>query len=146
MSSPVTEATGSRVIPALRYYDAPAAIEWLCSVFGFTAMLVVPGEGGTIVHAQLALGTGMVMLGSVRPDDYGQLIKQPDEIGWAETQACCLIVPDPDAVHARVLAAGGTMVRAIKDEDYGGRSFTCRDLEGRLWTVGSYNPWAEPSA
>jgi hypothetical protein len=29
--------------------------------------------------------------------------------------------------------------------DYGGRGFSCRDLEGRLWNFGTYDPWAEPS-
>ena len=31
----------------------------------------------------------------------------------------------------------------IKDGDYGGRGFTCRDPEGHLWNFGSYDPWAE---
>jgi uncharacterized glyoxalase superfamily protein PhnB len=141
MSSATTAATGSSVIPCLRYRDAPAAIDWLCEVFGFTRHLIVPGDDGTVIHSQLALGTGMVMLGSVRADHYGTLVKQPDEFGGAETQACCLIVDDPDAVYARVLSGGGTIIRDIQDESYAGRAFTCRDPEGHLWTVGSYNPW-----
>jgi uncharacterized glyoxalase superfamily protein PhnB len=31
----------------------------------------------------------------------------------------------------------------IKDEDYGGRGYNCRDPEGYLWSFGSYDPWAE---
>lgn len=57
--------TKATVIPCLRYRDAPAAIEWLCSTFGFEKHLVVPNDDGTITHAQLAFGHGMVMLGSV---------------------------------------------------------------------------------
>src|SRR5450432_1008129 len=60
-----TVAPRSAVIPALRYRDAPAAIEWLCRVIGFEKHLVVPGPDNTIAHAQLALGGGMLMLGSV---------------------------------------------------------------------------------
>ncbi len=33
------------------------------------------------------------------------------------------------------------MVLDIKDEDYGGRGFICRDLEGHVWTIGTYDPW-----
>ena len=55
-------------IPGLHYRDAPAAIEWLCNVLGFERQLVVPGEDGTIAHAQLTLGNGMIMLGSTRDD------------------------------------------------------------------------------
>jgi uncharacterized glyoxalase superfamily protein PhnB len=130
------------VVPCLRYRDAPAAIEWLCRVFGFEKHLVVPNEHGSIAHAQLSLGSGMIMLGSVDDTPFSRLMKQPDEIGGAETQSAYLVVPDADAVHARVLAAGGKIVIAIKDEDYGGRGFSCLDLEGHLWSVGSYDPWA----
>ena len=55
----------STVIPGLRYRDAPAAIDWLVRVFGFEKHLVVPGNNGSIEHAQLSLGGGMIMLGSV---------------------------------------------------------------------------------
>jgi hypothetical protein len=30
---------------------------------------------------------------------------------------------------------------ANRDEDYGGRVFSCRDPEGHLWNIGSYDPW-----
>jgi uncharacterized glyoxalase superfamily protein PhnB len=65
----------------------------------------------------------------------------PDEIGGAETQSVSLIVSDADAVYARVKAAGTEILFDIKDQHYGGRGFTCRDLEGRIWNVGTYDPW-----
>ena len=135
--------TGPALIPCLRYRDAPAAITWLCDTFGFEARLVVPGDGDTIVHAQLSLGSGMLMVGSVQDTAYGRLLRQPDEVGGASTQSIHVVVADPDAVHARVKAAGGTVLIEPKDEDFGGRSFTCRDLEGHLWSFGSYDPWQE---
>jgi uncharacterized glyoxalase superfamily protein PhnB len=58
-------------IPTLRYRDAAAAIEWLCRAFGFERHLVVPGDAGTIAHAQLRFGNGMIMLGSARDDAFG---------------------------------------------------------------------------
>jgi uncharacterized glyoxalase superfamily protein PhnB len=134
--------TRATVIPCLRYRDAPAAIKWLCSTFGFEEQLVVPNPDGTIAHAQLRFGNGMIMLGSVVDSEYGRLIKQPDEIGGAETQSAYVIVADADAIHRRAKAAGARIVLDIKDEDYGGRGFTCRDLEGRLWTFGTYDPWS----
>jgi len=134
--------TRATVIPCLRYRDAPAAIKWLCSTFGFEEQLVVPNPDGTIAHAQLRFGNGMIMLGSVVDSEYGRLIKQPDEIGAAETQSAYVIVSDADAIYQRAKAAGAKIVLDIKDEDYGGRGFTCRDLEGRLWTFGTYDPWS----
>ena len=135
---------GSTIIPALRYRDAPSAIEWLCQAFGFRKQLVVPNEDGTIAHAQLTLGSGMVMLGSAVDSEFGRLIKQPDGGDGAETQSPYIIVSDADVVYERVKAQGGRIVLDIKDEDYGGRGFSCLDPEGHLWNVGSYNPW-EPT-
>ena len=68
-------------------------------------------------------------------------MKQPDEIGGAETQTAYVIVKDADAVYSRAKAAGAKIVIDIKNEDYGGRGFSCRDLEGHLWNFGTYDPW-----
>jgi uncharacterized glyoxalase superfamily protein PhnB len=147
MDTPPTSAAGrSTVMPALRYRDAPAAFEWLCSVIGFEKHLVVPGTDGNVAHAQLALGAGMVMLGSVdNGSAYGKRIRQPDEIGGYETQSAYVVVADADAVHARAVEAGWTIVIDLEDADYGGRGFSCLDPEGRLWNVGTYDPWASGS-
>jgi len=136
-----TGERGSTIIPAMRYRDAPAAIEWLCQVFGFETQLVVPNEDGTIAHAQLTLGSGMVMLGSAVDTEFGRLIKHPRELGGAETQSPYVIVPDADVVYERAKGHGGRVVIEIKDEDYGGRGFSCLDPEGHLWSVGTYSPW-----
>ena len=137
----IAKDTTVTVIPCLLYRNAPAVIEWLCRTFGFEKQLVVEGEVGAIDHAQLSFGNGMIMIGSVSESEYGQLIKQPDEIGGAETQSAYLIVSDADAIYARAKAAGAKIVIDIKDEDYGGRGFTCRDIEGHLWNIGTYDPW-----
>jgi uncharacterized glyoxalase superfamily protein PhnB len=128
------------IIPALRYRDAPAAIEFLCAAFGFSRHLVVPGEGDRIEHAQLTLGSSMVMLGSVREEDLGFPWKQPREVG-AVTQTIYVIVPDPDAHYRQAKAGGAEILREVTDQDYGGRLYTCRDLEGHVWSFGSYDPW-----
>ncbi len=137
---PLPKNTRATVIPCLRYRDAATAIEWLCETFGFEKHLVVPGENGAIEHAQLSFGNGMIMLSSVKDDPFGQLLKHPDQIGGAETQSAYLIVDDADVVYERAKAAGAAIVMEIKDEDYGGRAFSCRDLEGRLWNFGTYDP------
>jgi uncharacterized glyoxalase superfamily protein PhnB len=139
--SSLAKNTTATVIPCLRYRNAPAAIEWLCRTFGFEKHLVVPRQDDIIVHAQLSFGKGMIMLGSVRDNEFGQLMKQPDEIGGAVTQSAYVIVSDADALYTRAKAAGAKIVMDIKDEDYGGRGFSCRDLEGHLWNFGTYDPW-----
>ena len=131
------------IIPAMRYRKAPEAIEWLCQAFGFEKYLIVPGENGTIGHAQLTLGSGMIMLGSIRDNEFSKLIKQPDEVGGVETQYPYVVVKDADAHYARAVAAGAKIVREIEDAGCGGRGYSCRDLEGHLWSFGSYDPWSQ---
>lgn len=133
----------STVIPALRYHNALAAIDWLCAAFGFEKGAVYSGPDGTVHHATLTFGNGMIMLSSAETSsDYSKLIVQPKAIGLANTQSPCLIVSDCDAVYATAKQAGAEMVLDIEDKDYGGRGFTCRDPEGHLWNVGSYDPWS----
>jgi len=135
--------TKATVIPCLRYRDAPAAIDWLCRAFGFERQLVVPGEEGQIMHAQLSFGNGMLMLGSVTDTEYGRLMKQPEETGGAGTQSLYVVVNSADALYTSAKAAGAEIVIELKDEDYGGRGFSCRDLEGHIWSFGTYDPWEE---
>lgn len=135
------EHTRSTVIPALRYRNAHAAIEWLCRVFGFTRHAVYEGPDGTIAHAELALDGGMIMLGSVKDDEFGRRFRSPDEAGDTETRSAFIVVADADAVYARAQAAGATLLRPLQDTNYGSREFTVKDPEGHSWSVGTYDPW-----
>ncbi|MHC5066378.1 MAG: VOC family protein, partial [Planctomycetota bacterium] len=108
--------TGSTVIPTLRYRNAAAAIEWLCETFGFEKGLVVPGDGDEIAHAQLKHGEGMVMLGSATDTEFGRLMKQPDQIGGAETQTAYVVVSDADSIYERAKAAGARIAIEVRDE------------------------------
>ena len=87
--------------PPQRYRNAPAAIDWLCQVFGFERHAVYEGENGTIAHAELSLSSGMIMLGSGKDDEYGRGFKTPEELGGIETRSVYLVVPDADAAYAR---------------------------------------------
>ena len=132
---------GSVVIPTIQYKDASKAIEWLCKAFGFEKHLVVPGENGTIVHAQLSFGNAMIMLGSENNNEYGKLIRTPMELNGLNTQAPYIIVENIDEHYEKAVQEGAEIVIEIRDEDYGGRGYTCRDKEGHIWNFGSYNPW-----
>ena len=133
------------IIPGLGYKNAPVAIEWLCEAFGFEKHLIVPGDHGIITHAQLTLGSVMIMLGSSGSgSEYSKLIKHPGDIGGFETQSPYIIIDDPDAMYQRVKKHGAKIAIEITTEDYGGRGFSCYDLEGHLWNFGSYDPWKTP--
>jgi uncharacterized glyoxalase superfamily protein PhnB len=139
-------STSSTIIPCLRYRDAPAAIEWLCRAFGFEKH-AVHAEGDIVHHAQLVYGGGMIMLGSVaNGSPWGERIAQPDDIGGRETQSPCIIVRDCAAHYARAKAAGAVIIDELEHKDYGGAGYSCRDPEGHLWWIGSYDPWQASTA
>ena len=131
------------IIPGLRYRDAEAAVDFLCDAFGFTRLLVVPGElPGQVAHAQLTLGNGMIMLGSVSDDKYGKLVMQPEQAGGV-TQAAYIVCDDIDAHYEQARAAGAEIVMELEAQPYGGKNYAARDPEGHLWNFGSYDPWKE---
>jgi len=136
----------STIMPALRYKNAPAAIDWLCHVFGFQKHAVYPGPNNTIGHAELKLGDGMIMLGSGKDDAYGRGFRSPGDLGGFETRSAYIIVDNADAVYARAKAAGGIILREIQNTDYGSREFSVKDLEGHSWSVGTYDPWKAQSS
>lgn len=133
--------TRATVIPALRYRDASAAVEWLCRAFGF-ARHAVYEDGGKVFHAELTFGNGMIMLGPVADTPFGANMVQPAEVGGRATQTLCVIVDDADAHFARAKAEGAEIVFGLETKPYGGRDYTCRDPEGHIWTFGTYDPWA----
>jgi uncharacterized glyoxalase superfamily protein PhnB len=135
----------STINPCIRYRDAERMIDWLCETFGFEKQMVVTGEDGAIVHSALKRGSGMIMVDSVLKEEtaWGCQITQPDNVGGRETQSPYMVVEDVDAIYQRAKAAGTEIVMEPTDQPYGSRDFICRDPEGHLWSLGTYNPWVE---
>jgi uncharacterized glyoxalase superfamily protein PhnB len=121
------------MFPSFKYRNAPAAIDWLERVFGFTRQAVFPGPHDTVAHAELRLGTGAIMLGSMADPD-------PTNPWASATQGVYVYVPDADAHYARAKAAGAEIVRELADTAYGSREYSARDAEGHLWSFGTYYP------
>lgn len=119
------------VFPAIRYKDAPAAADWLERVFGFERKMIVDGPEGTVLHAELRFDNGTVMFGSQREDPGNP---------WAAQDGLYVVVDDVEAHYQRAKAAGAEILRPLADTDYGAKEYSARDLEGRLWSFGTYRP------
>lgn len=126
------------IFPILRYTDARAAMRWLCAAFGFRERFSVPETGEFVRHAQLSLGTNLIMLGSSRDDG----LKSPQTLG-AATQALYVYVPDIDEHFERARLAGAEITTPPQDTDFGSREYHARDPEGHMWTFGTYRPSAD---
>ena len=117
------------LIPGLQYDDAEAAMTWLERTLGFERVMATPGEDGRAVgHAELRRGDAWVMLGSRRTDG-----------GPYAGDVPYLVVDDAEAALAQAREAGGEIVDGLRTEPYG-RFFAVRDPEGRVWSVGDYDP------
>lgn len=135
-------SAGSVLIPSVRYNDAHAAVAWLEQAFGMRVHALYEGKSGGIDHAELTLGTGMVMLGSAsNASPMSALYATPAEIGGRVTSPLYLVVEDCAPLWASVQALGVEVVMELREMDYGGKSFTVRDPEGYLWSIGEYDPW-----
>ena len=124
------------IFPILRYKDARGAMRWLYTAFGFAEVLSVPESGEFVRHAQLRLGTNVIMLGSARPDEP---MASPQAAG-AATQALYVYVEDLDGHFSRAVSAGAETSGPPRDTDFGAREYHVRDIEGHPWTFGTYRP------
>jgi len=141
MSQPdVTDPT--RIFPTLRYRDAAAMIGWLQEAFGFVVHADYRDDDGSVVHAQLAYGSGMVMLSRSGDRGYDRLVATPGD-GAPQTGGIYIAVDDVDAHHDRARAAGAEIVMALTDQPYGSRDYSARDPEGYVWSFGTYWPKAD---
>ncbi len=158
----MSQTSTARIFPFLHYQDAPAAFEWLARAFGFEKQMLVPGPAGTIAHAQLRYGGSLIMIASVgdeekliritsarddemsligtasAPDDDAKL-KRPAVVGGA-SQGIYVYVDDVTAHHDRAKAAGADIIMELEKSEYGSREYMARDLEGHVWSFGSYAP------
>lgn len=121
-----------QVWPTLQARDALALIRFLVEVVGFEET-VVYADGDTVHHAELSWPPGGgVMLGSHRRDNDPQFPAAPG------TFTAYVVLDDPDALHARVAAAGAHIVDEPHDTEYGSRDFALLDPEGNRWSFGTY--------
>lgn len=136
MNQQVKAATAT-MFPFSQYEDARRAIDWLCEAFGFERREVHEGDDGTIVHAELAYGAGVFMLGTAGDNGFG--LKSARELG-AVTGGVYVHVDDIEAHFDRAGQAGAEIVRPLADTSYGSREYMARDPEGNLWSFGTYRP------
>jgi PhnB protein len=119
-----------RIIPYLTYADAPAAIEWLCRVFGFEEVRRMPVGDGRIGHAALSFGGEQVMLASVF-EEAGTF--SPRDLPGIHQQIS-VYVDDVDVHFAHVQAEGAEILAEPEDQFWGARTYWVQDLEGHRWT------------
>lgn len=128
-----------RIYATFRFRDAARMIDFLVKAFGFEVHARYDGPDGGVGHAELALGSSMIMCGEAADDAFGAIVGQPGEPAG---KSLYIAIDDIDALFDRATKAGATIEQGLTDRDYGSREFICRDPEGNIWTFGTYWPKA----
>jgi len=129
------------IVPMLAYADGPAAMDWLCEAFGFEEVTRWVGDDGTLLHGELRLGDGIVMLATPTPAYEGPRAHAEHcdaARAWLEVpyvvDGVLVNVDDVDAHHDRARAAGARVLSEPQDVPEAGiRHYRAEDLEGHRW-------------
>jgi uncharacterized glyoxalase superfamily protein PhnB len=116
-----------RISPYLYYRDVARALDWLGKAFGFEERMRLAAEDGSINHAEMELGSGVIMVGCPGPD-----YRNPADLGHT-TQSLYIYVDDVDAHCERARQAGAKITQEPADQSYGDRRYGCVDPEGHDW-------------
>jgi uncharacterized glyoxalase superfamily protein PhnB len=129
------------VIPMLAYEDGAAAIDWLVEAFGFEERERWADDAGTIVHAELATGSGTIMRATPTPDyvsprrmrEIAAEARKMAEVPYV-IDGVLVEIDDVDAHFARARDAGAAILSEPEDvPDVGVRHYRVEDPEGHRW-------------
>ncbi|MGQ0832499.1 MAG: VOC family protein [Microthrixaceae bacterium] len=124
-----------RVTPYLSVDGAAAAIDFYCEVLGASQRGdVMTAPDGKVGHAELEIGSSVVMLSDTFPD---MGAPSPKALGGSAV-TLMVYVEDVDDVFARAIKAGATEISPVIDQFYGDRSGQFEDPWGHRWNVATH--------
>jgi PhnB protein len=121
-----------RITPYLLYRDVAGALDFLTRAFGFRETVRMPGPGGAIMHAEVELGGGVVMMGNPGPD-----YQNPKQHGH-RSQIVHVYVDEVDRHFEHAKASGAVILSAPEDKFYGDRTYVAEDPEGHQWNFAEH--------
>lgn len=126
------DAPAPTVWHCFRCSDSRTVIAWLVAALGFVETACY-SEDGVVTHAELLWPEG----GGVMLGDAGRGADDP-HASPPGTGLAYVVTADSEKVYRRAVGAGAEVVLALQDTDYGDRTFSVRDPEGNVWSVGQY--------
>jgi PhnB protein len=122
------------IAPYLAIRDAAKAIDFYKKAFGAKERMRLPDANGKVMHAEIDIGGGLIMLCDEFPE-WGML--SPQKIGGSPI-VLHVYVTDVDAIFKQAEAAGCTVVMPPKDQFYGDRSGRLTDPFGHIWSFATH--------
>jgi uncharacterized glyoxalase superfamily protein PhnB len=124
-----------RITPNVFYDDPAAALEWLAKAFGFTTRMSMPGPDGGVMHAEMEVNDGVIMMS---PTASAGAWKSPRSLGGSVTIGLYVYIDDVDAHCARARSTGAIIIAEPEDMFWGDRTYVVEDLEGHRWTFAEH--------
>lgn len=125
---PVPEGYAT-VTASLTVKDAARAIEFYKKAFGAEERERMVGPQGGIMHAEITIGSSIVMLADEMPG----MTRGVEAYGGSPV-SFYVYVNDADAAHKRALAAGAKEAMPMSDMFWGDRTGQVVDPFGYRWT------------
>ncbi len=122
------------VTPHLIMKDAAGAIEFYKNAFDAEETSRMPGPDGKVMHAELKIGSSMLMIADEFPD-MGSC--GPQSIGGSPV-TLHIYVDDVDALFDRAVKAGGKVTMPLADMFWGDRYGRLEDPFGHQWSIGTH--------
>ena len=127
------------VVPMIAYEDAAAALDWLAKAFGFVETERMAMDDGSIGHAEMTIGDGLIMLAEPTKDyesprHHRETCAQSSKwqsVPWV-VDGFYVQVDDVDA-HFKQAKAAGARILSDPEEGHGARTYRVEDLEGHRW-------------
>ena len=119
------------ITPNLVIKDASKAIDWYKKALGAQELYRMPGADGRIMHAEIKIGDGVIMMTDEMPEMGG---KGPLTLGG--TPASLMIYcEDCDALFNRAVSAGASVRMPMEDAFWGDRWGMLTDPFGHEWAI-----------
>lgn len=120
--------------PYLCVDGAAAALDFYRRVFGAEELTRLVGPDGRVMHAEMTIGAALVMLADTQP---AMGFRSPLAIGGSPV-SILVYVPDVDALTARAVAGGASVLLPVEDKFWGDRMVELRDPFGHLWSFATH--------
>lgn len=121
-----------RITAYLYYENVASMLDWLGRAFGLKERVRMATPDGVVMHAEVELADGVVMMGCPGPH-----YKNPKRLGHA-TSGLYVYVDDVDAHFATAKAAGAKILEVPADQFYGDRRYMAEDPEGHHWSFATH--------
>lgn len=120
--------------PYLVVKGAREALAFYQKALGATELYSMPGPDGSVMHAELQVGTSRLMLAEENPETG---TKSPESVGGSPVSVF-IYTENVDDLVKQAAAAGATVTMPAADQFWGDRMGAFQDPFGHQWTAATH--------